>query len=117
MGSEMCIRDSIDIDYFISILLIFNLRSKHPVVDKSSPELQKTVLVHFWELEVVLVELVTDLVPESRFSRPQNLSNIGSVCSIVAYQVGIQFSRNWPCKSPIQEQGIEDSHSPEIEPR
>jgi hypothetical protein len=70
---------------------------------------------HFRELEVVIVKLLTEFVPKSGFSGPENFSDIGAVSSVVADKISVEFARNWPCETPPKEDRIEDGHAQEVE--
>ncbi len=84
------------------------------MLNEASAELSVLILVHFGEIEAVIEELLADLIPETRFSRSQNFSDVGSVSSVVADQISVKFSRYGSGETPIKEQRVEDSHSHKV---
>lgn len=63
--------------------------SKDSVRNEASSELSMLEFVHFWEIEVVIKKLFADLLPKSRFSGPEYLSDISPISPIVTDKVRV----------------------------
>ena len=60
--------------------------------NETSSEFSVLVLVHLREIEVIFVELFAYLLPKSRLTGSQYLTDISTVCSIVTDEISIQLS-------------------------
>ena len=71
-------------------------------------------LVLLREVELVVIELFRYLCPQSGFSCSQSFADIGSICSRVTDEIGVELSGRWSGETPPHEDGPEDSHSNEV---
>lgn len=88
--------------------------SYDPMSNETPSEIFAYKLVLLGEVELVVIELLRHLCPQSGFSCPQSFADIGSVCSRVADEIGVELSGGWSGETPPHEDGPEDSHSNEV---
>ena len=81
------------------------------MADEAVAELNASVLVHFGEIEVVLVELSTELGPQSWLAGSEQLANVGSVSSVVGNDIGVEFAGNRAGEPPVHEDRVENEHA------
>lgn len=104
--------------FWIYCSIVLNLwcidHSYDPMSNKTPSKIVTNILVLFREVELVVIQLLRYLCPQSGFSCSQSFADIGSICSWVTDEIGVELSRGWSGETPPHEDGPEDSHSNEV---
>lgn len=84
------------------------------LINEPGAELFHCVLVHLRKHKLVIVELPADLLPEMRLPSPEGFSDVGSIGSVVADEIGVEFTGDCSREPPDHENGEEDRQTDEV---
>ncbi len=82
--------------------------------NEARAELFHRVLVHLREHKLVIVQLSADLLPEMGLASPEGFSDVGSIGSVVADEIGVKFTGDCSREPPDHENWEKDSQTDEV---
>ncbi len=82
--------------------------------NEASTEFCMFKLVHLREIEVIVEKLLTHILPKTRFTCPQHLTNVRAVSTVIANQISVQFPWYWSCEAVVEEERVKNTHTHKV---